>query len=160
MGQEFKPRRVDCRAHPPLHCPLPTSECFNTLKSCNMTFRKLNRELLLYTSLPKLKTPGGQQFSFINLWTSSNTQPGTQLEPNEEQRDTPSSRKSNGWMKKKRSLRKKSINRIPLRSLSLWLVYTPTYIHRDFLKIILKKQKPWKISCQIWNGELLWGRRN
>ena len=95
-GVQTKAGRLQSSPTTPLPPASTTSEFFNTLKSSNMTFRKLNRELLLYTSLPKLKTPGGQQFSFINLWTSSNTQPGTQLEPNEEQRDIPSSRKSNG----------------------------------------------------------------
>lgn len=60
-------------------------------------------------------------------------------------------------MEKKRSLRK-SINRIPPRGPFLWFVYTPTYIHQDFLKIIFRKQRPWKISCQIWNGEFPWRR--
>ena len=75
-GVQTKAGRLESSHTTPLPPASTTSEFFNTLKSSNMTFRKLNRELLLYTSLPKLKTPGGQQFSFINLCTSSNTQPG------------------------------------------------------------------------------------
>jgi hypothetical protein len=42
----------------------------------------------------------------------------------------------------KEKIAQKIHQQIPPRGLSLWFVYTPTYIHQDFLKIILKKQRP------------------
>lgn len=83
-----------------------TSELLHTWHSSEVTFRKLNLELYCYTSLPRLKTPGGKGSSFLHLETSSNTQPGAQLERNEEQKAIPSSRKRKGGMGTKKTAQK------------------------------------------------------
>lgn len=121
-GADIQTKAADSRG--PVRATSPasaTSELLHTWHSSEVTFRKLNLELHWYTSLPRLKTPGGEGSSFLHLETSSDTQPGAQLERNEEQKAIPSSRKHKGGLGMKRRLRK-YINRIPPRGLFLWFV--------------------------------------
>lgn len=52
-------RTAEATFHTTSSLPLQTGEVLNPLCSSEVTFRKLNLELHFYTSLPKLKTPGG-----------------------------------------------------------------------------------------------------